>query len=285
MAVLLLLTGPLAGTRHEVSGEVFLGRSPSCTIALDDAKVSRRHVRIVIENGEAHVSDLGSRNGTVVNGDKLEGEVTLLPGDRLQVGDSTILYEPPVRAALSERDDAGQAISAPVEELLPVVGAVSGLYNAGVALISSTSEAMVLRRAAEELGRGVNADKAAALLGGTEGLLTAAVVGAANVEVPRALVRGALDRTEAARLGGSLCAPLMASGGSPFGILYAERPEPFTEEDQKLIAAEEPIAPPDSKTLLRATPPGKDRAEDTGESRAEEPENHAPQSRNNDGKI
>ena len=237
MAVLLLLTGPLAGTRHEVSGEVFLGRSPSCTIALDDAKVSRRHVRIVIENGEAHVSDLGSRNGTVVNGDKLEGEVTLLPGDRLQVGDSTILYEPPVRAALSERDDAGQAISAPVEELLPVVGAVSGLYNAGVALISSTSEAMVLRRAAEELGRGVNADKAAALLGGTEGLLTAAVVGAANVEVPRALVRGALDRTEAARLGGSLCAPLMASGGSPFGILYAERPEPFTEEDQKLIAA------------------------------------------------
>lgn len=237
MAVLLLLTGPLAGSRHEVSGEVILGRSPSCTIALDDAKVSRRHVRILIEGGQAHVSDLGSRNGTVVNGDKLEGEVTLLPGDRLQVGDSTILYEPPARAALSERDDAASAVSAPVEELLPVVGAVSGLYNAGVALISSTSEAMVLRRAAEELARGVNADKAAALLGGTEGLLTAAVVGAANVEVPRAMVRGALDRTEASRLGGSLCAPLLASGGSPFGILYAERVEPFTDDDQKMIAA------------------------------------------------
>lgn len=238
MAVLLLLTGPLAGTRHEVSGEVTLGRSPSCTIALDDAKVSRKHVRIVIDDdGQAHVSDLGSRNGTVVNGEKLESEVTLLPGDRLQVGDSTILYEPPVRAALSDLDDLSLAVSAAVEELLPVVGAASGLYNAGVALISSTSEAMVLRRAAEELSRGVNADKASALLGGTEGLLTAAVVGAANVAVPRALVRGALERTEVSRLAGSLCAPLQASGGSPFGILYAERPEPFTEDDQKFVAA------------------------------------------------
>ncbi len=251
MAVLLLLTGPLAGTRHEVSGEVTLGRSPSCTISLDDAKVSRRHVRILIENGEARVSDLASRNGTVVNGEKLEGEVTLLPGDRLQVGDSTILYEPPVRAALSERDDLGAAISAPVEELLPVVGAVSGLYNAGVALLSATSEAMVLRRAAEELARGVNGDKAAALLGGTEGLLTAAVVGAANVEVPRALVRASLERTEAARLGGSVCAPLIASGGSPFGILYAERAEPFTEDDHKLIAALGRLAG-EAVTALRA---------------------------------
>ena len=52
------------------------------------------------------------------------------------------------------------------------------------------------------------------------------------------MVRGALDRTEASRLGSSLCAPLLASGGSPFGILYAERAEtPFTEEDQKMIAA------------------------------------------------
>jgi DNA-binding NtrC family response regulator/pSer/pThr/pTyr-binding forkhead associated (FHA) protein len=237
MVALLLLTGPHAGRRHEVSGEVFIGRSPSCTIALEDGKVSRRHVRLVIEDGRARVSDLGSRNGTVVNSEKIDAEVVLLPGDRLQVGDSTILFEPLARAALSDRDADGDVSTVPLEELLPAMGALAGLYNAGAALLSATSEAMVLRRAAEELGRAIAADKAAALLGGTEGLLTAAVVGAEKVEVPRSLVRGALERKETGRVRGILCAPIFASGGAPFGILYAERPEPFSEEDQRLIAA------------------------------------------------
>jgi DNA-binding NtrC family response regulator len=237
MAALLLLTGPQAGRRHEVTGEVIIGRSPSCTIALEDAKVSRRHVRLVVEDGEAKVMDLGSRNGTLVNGEKLEGEGVLLPGDRLQVGDSTVLFEPSARASLSDREADGEVHSSPIEELIPAVGPVAGLYHAGVALISATSEAMVLRRSAEELARGVNAEKAAALLGGTEGLMTAAVVGAETVEVPRSLMRGALERKEAGRVRGVLCAPLIASGGAPFGILYAERPEAFTEEEQRTIAA------------------------------------------------
>jgi len=237
MASLLMLTGPAAGRRHELEGEVIIGRSPSCTIPLEDAKASRRHVRIVLENGEARVSDLGSRNGTVVNGEKIDGEVVLLPGDRIQVGDSTILYEPLARASLSDKDADGDVHSSPVEELLPAVGPVAGLYHAGVALLSAPSEAMVLRRAAEETARGLNADKAAALLGGTEGLLTASVVGAESVEVPRSLVRGALERKEAGRVKGVLCAPLIASGGAPFGILYAERPEFFGSEDQKTLAA------------------------------------------------
>jgi DNA-binding NtrC family response regulator len=237
MAALLLLSGPQAGRRHEVLGEVFIGRSPSCTIALEDAKVSRRHVRLLIDDGQARVLDLGSRNGTLVNGERLEAEVTLLPGDRLQVGDSTVLFEPSARASLSDLDAGADLHTAALEDLIEVVGPVAGIYNAGVALISATSEAMVLRRAAEELARGVNAEKAAAMLGGADGLLTAAVVGAESVQVPRSLVRGALDRKEAGRSQGMLCAPLLASGGAPFGILYAERPEAFRDEELKVIAA------------------------------------------------
>jgi DNA-binding NtrC family response regulator/pSer/pThr/pTyr-binding forkhead associated (FHA) protein len=237
VSALLLLTGPQAGRRHEVTGEVIIGRSPSCTISLEDAKVSRRHVRLVLEDGQARVSDLGSRNGTVVNGEKIEAEMVLLPGDRLQVGDSTILFEPSARASLSDREASKEVSGLPVEELLPAAGPVAGLYHAGVALLSATSEAMVLRRAAEELSRGVNSDKAAALLGGTEGLLTAAVVGAEKVEVPRSMVRAALERKEASLAGGVLVAPLIASGGAPFGILYAERPEDFGAEEQRTITA------------------------------------------------
>ncbi len=237
MPALLLLTGPSAGLRHEVRGEVVLGRSPSCEIPLEDSKVSRRHAKIVVENGQAKVTDLGSRNGTLVNGEKIEGETIMLPGDQFQIGDSTVLYEPPTRAALTEKDRPGEVASTPLEELLPAGGPLGGLYNAGAALLSAANEAMVLRRAAEELGRSVNADKAAALLGGMEGLLTAAVIGADSVEVPRSLVRGALERREIGRVGGVLCAPLMASGGAPFGILYAERPEAFGEEEGRTIAA------------------------------------------------
>lgn len=237
MAALLLLTGPQAGRRHEVTGEVIIGRSPSCTISLEDAKVSRRHVRLALENGEARVSDLGSRNGTVVNGEKIEAEMVLLPGDRLQVGDSTILFEPTARASLGDAVSFPELSAAPIEELLPAAGPLAGLYHSGVALLSATSEAMVLRRAADELGRGVNADRSAALLGGVDGLLTAAVAGAEKLEVPRALVKAALERKEATIAGGVLVAPVIASGGAPFGILYAERAEPFTAEEQRTIAA------------------------------------------------
>jgi DNA-binding NtrC family response regulator len=237
VAALLLLTGPQAGRRHEVDGEVIIGRSSSCTISLEDAKVSRRHVRLVVEDGQAKISDLGSRNGTAVNGERIEAEMVLLPGDRLQVGDSTILFEPSARASLADRDAPGEVVGSPVEELLPAAGPIAGLYHSGVALLSATSEAMVLRRAAEELGRSVNADRAAALLGGTEGLLTAAVVGADKVEVPRSLVRAALERKESSLAGGVLVAPLIASGGAPFGILYAERPEPFGAEEQRTMTA------------------------------------------------
>ncbi len=236
MPALLLLSGPSAGLRQDVTTEATLGRSPSCEIPLEDSRVSRRHAKIFVKDGETRIVDLGSRNGTVVNGEKIEGEAILLPGDRVQVGETTVLYEPPAKASLADKD-SGEVHSAPVEEILPAVGPEAALYSAGVGLISATSEAMVLRRAAEELARSVNADRAAALLGGTEGLLTAAVVGADKVEVPRALMRAALERREAGRAGNIVCAPLAASGGLPFGILYAERPEPFGEADQKVAAA------------------------------------------------
>jgi DNA-binding NtrC family response regulator/pSer/pThr/pTyr-binding forkhead associated (FHA) protein len=237
MATILLLTGPQAGKRFEIHDELTLGRSPSCTIPLEDAKVSRRHVRVFVENDDVKVVDLGSRNGTQVNGEKIDAEVVLLPGDRLQVGDSTAVFEPSAPASLIEHAFELEPQSAVVEELLPSVGPVAGLFNASVALLSAANEGMALRRAAEEVAHAFDAEIAASLLGGTEGLLTAEVVGAKRVEVPRLLVFGAMERKEVGRVGGALCAPIIASGGAPFGIVYAQRPEPFSEADQRLMAA------------------------------------------------
>ncbi len=172
----------------------------------------------------------------MVNGEKIEAEAVLLPGDRLQIGDSTILFEPPAPVSLSDLT-LGEVHRFPIEELLPTTGAEGALLSAGLALLSATSEAMLLRRAAHELARALNADHAAALLGSSEGLITASVAGATSTEVPRELARPALENKITSRSGGTVCAPLAASGGGSFGILYAARSEPFTVADQSLAAA------------------------------------------------
>lgn len=237
MPALLLLSGPSAGLRYEVQGEATIGRSPSCEIPLpEDDQMSRRHARFFVRDGKVRLADLGSRNGTSVNGERISGEVVLHPGDRVQVGKTTVLVEPPGAAALVVPTPAG-ASQLPIEEVLPHVGTEAALYSAGAALLGATSEAMVLRRVAEESLHALHADAAAALLGDIKGLLTAAVVGAPSVEVPREMARAALEHSEQGRSASALCSPLVASGGSPFGVLFVERSEPpFSEADGRLAA-------------------------------------------------
>ena len=62
-----------------------IGRSPDCDIFLDDVTVSRNHAVLVEENGEFHVEDQGSLNGTFVNRKRID-RAPLHEGDELQVG-------------------------------------------------------------------------------------------------------------------------------------------------------------------------------------------------------
>ncbi|HYI01648.1 FHA domain-containing protein [Hyalangium sp.] len=236
MPALLLLTGPSAGLRFEVVSEVTIGRSPSCEIQVDDDKVSRRHAHVFLIEGQVRVRDLGSRNGTLVNGERLQGEARLLPGDRIQVGETTAIYEPLTQAALAETEPL-DAQHVPIAEVLPHVGPEAALFSAGVALLGATNEAMVLRRLVDEALHALNADRAAALLGGQEGLLTAAVSGTTSVEVPRVMASLALELKEVSSTATALCAPLVA-GGMPFGLLYVGCDEPrFSAQDVGVVAA------------------------------------------------
>ncbi len=65
---------------------VTIGRSRSCTIFVDDERVSRRHARIERLGGEIVVTDLDSRNGTRVGGQKIDGKRTVEGGDMVSVG-------------------------------------------------------------------------------------------------------------------------------------------------------------------------------------------------------
>ncbi|MFZ5896675.1 MAG: FHA domain-containing protein [Myxococcota bacterium] len=74
-------------------GETLLGRSPYCSIVLEDARVSRQHAVIRLTAEGLAIQDLGSRNGTLVNGETLRGTLQLKPGDIVQLGAQRLQIE------------------------------------------------------------------------------------------------------------------------------------------------------------------------------------------------
>jgi DNA-binding NtrC family response regulator len=82
--------------------ELVIGRHPECTVVIDHDGVSRRHVKIVRFQDHVTVEDLGSRNGTLVNGTKISGSRRLGPGDVIAIGPATAMLATST-AARSER--------------------------------------------------------------------------------------------------------------------------------------------------------------------------------------
>jgi hypothetical protein len=79
----------LAVTAHAIT----IGRLPECTIVLNDPNTSRRHAEIRRGLQGTTVVDLGSTNGTKVNGQRITGEHTLAAGDIITVGNTHLRFE------------------------------------------------------------------------------------------------------------------------------------------------------------------------------------------------
>jgi pSer/pThr/pTyr-binding forkhead associated (FHA) protein/uncharacterized RDD family membrane protein YckC len=73
------------------AGESVIGRSRSCTVQIAETTVSRQHAIFVVEPGKVRLRDLGSSNGTFVNGGRVDGEIPLADGDRVVVGETEIV--------------------------------------------------------------------------------------------------------------------------------------------------------------------------------------------------
>jgi sigma-B regulation protein RsbU (phosphoserine phosphatase) len=88
MAFLRALNGPEPGRLYRLDREnAILGRHPDCDIVLDEGAVSRQHARIVMVNDEFFVEDLGSRNGTAVNGQIIHERRRLYHNDQVKICD------------------------------------------------------------------------------------------------------------------------------------------------------------------------------------------------------
>lgn len=92
MAKLIIESGEGRGRKYQIGGSVFIGRSKKNQIHIDDQAISRRHTKIVLKDGEFHLQDLGSKNGTLLNGQVIQDLVRLKPGDKIRVGGNVILF-------------------------------------------------------------------------------------------------------------------------------------------------------------------------------------------------
>ena len=74
------------GRAFELIDELTIGRAPGCHIQLDDRFVSQLHARVFVRDAQVFVEDLGSTNGTLLDGSKVTAPAVLARGGRIKIG-------------------------------------------------------------------------------------------------------------------------------------------------------------------------------------------------------
>jgi hypothetical protein len=107
-AFLVVTTGPLAGRKFELEAELVIGRE-GVAVTIEDSELSRRHAAVRPIPGGFQIEDLGSLNGTFVNGKRIAEPTQLDSGDSIKLGQSVLEIEAAPRSAPT----AASAVPAP----------------------------------------------------------------------------------------------------------------------------------------------------------------------------
>jgi hypothetical protein len=92
--VMTITNGPTAGTRADLStGMIMIGRGSDCQLVLEDDYVSTRHARVVTGDSGLYIEDLGSTNGTYVNGMRITAPTTITLQDTVRIGKTVLKLE------------------------------------------------------------------------------------------------------------------------------------------------------------------------------------------------
>jgi hypothetical protein len=100
----MLFAPPRPPLRLDGQRGIVLGRAPTCDLPVESARASRSHAAVHGDGERFWIRDLGSTNGTFVNGHRITGKYRLSPGDRIGIGDATVTYchvEPAMAEAVS----------------------------------------------------------------------------------------------------------------------------------------------------------------------------------------
>jgi signal transduction histidine kinase len=265
MANLLMLRGPGAGKRFSLDGrETVIGRQAGLGIHLDLPDVSRRHARITREDERLFLEDLGSSNGTLVDGQRISGKVALDGPRRITIGPCEFLFETPqasdeqveIRAELPSgrtnfdlyRQDSASKLRAvldiahqlaqsrDLDELWP------RLLDHLLGLFPKADRGLVLLRDRERMV--VRAVKARRPERGSAGLYSRSVVQRVVSEGIGIMAanRGTAGETlQAAGILSFVCVPLKSRDGRVLGVLQLDRAgrgdTDFGPEDLHLLTA------------------------------------------------
>lgn len=119
------------GNSREISlkADTVLGRQAECDVLLTEGHTSRKHARLLLADGNYWLEDLGSSNGTFINGSRITGRVRLASGDRLRFDVEEFDFRIPAQAAASAaRDDDSKTVyRAP--DSAAVVAESSGVFK------------------------------------------------------------------------------------------------------------------------------------------------------------
>jgi len=146
MPTLTITEGPHRGTELQFEDTVVLGRGGAADLSLPDPGLSRRHARLTWENHRCHIEDLGSANGTRVNGRLIRSPTLLSPGDAIEVGFLRAVYSQPddgPRPKAARTADARQQRTTEVVASLPIDEERDGESTSGA--VESTSVSLQAR--------------------------------------------------------------------------------------------------------------------------------------------
>ena len=99
-------------------GELLVGRAPDVHFRLDDKLVSRQHARLHITSAGVHLTDLGSRHGTQVNGERVRTTRHLESGDVIAIGSATLVFHGAVRPSVTRAFLESRVLQQRLEEEL-----------------------------------------------------------------------------------------------------------------------------------------------------------------------
>jgi len=89
---LVMRSGPTPGATYPLEGDqLTIGRDSANGVSINDAEMSRKHARLTFQGGKYVIEDLGSTNGTFVNGQRLSGPFVLKGGDVVSFGEQIVL--------------------------------------------------------------------------------------------------------------------------------------------------------------------------------------------------
>lgn len=122
-----VLRGGQVLAEHELppDGEVVVGRTAQCKVAIQDSTVSRMHARVYADGQAVYLEDLGSANGTFVDGERVMGTVRLADGQIVRPGQKSVAsptvlrFEDPAKRLLEEMGLIGSRDAAPAAEPPP----------------------------------------------------------------------------------------------------------------------------------------------------------------------